>query len=510
VSDSLPLDEGTVVAGKLRIVRLLGMGGMGAVYEVEHAFTKHRRALKLLHPEMLEHPMVVARFLREASAAGHIGNAHIVETFDAGTLEGGEPYIVMEMLEGETLASRLEREQRLPVGELADLVRQACDGVQAAHAAGIVHRDLKPENLFVVQRDGKPFVKVLDFGISKFDRSLVSGGGRDANASTKEGSSLGTPYYMSPEQVDGDKDLDARTDVYALGVILYECASGQRPYVAEALPKLAVLIHVGKPERLSGLRPELPRAFVDVVHKAMARDKGERFQTAAELGSALAPFGREALDATMPELTGVRGGSSRPPPAVRATSEPPATGASSEPPSPGAGAARGAAAVARPSGKTMGGSSLSVAREKPRATGGGRVVALVAIGALVLGATAVVMTTRGGAGGAGGAPIPATAEPFKLPVVGSATPSALPPLPAATVSAIEPVLPAPSETASTRSPASAGTASAGTASAALSSAGPSRVAKPPRGVPSGAPPGAKPAGSTRADQRGLAGENPFQ
>src|SRR5580704_12086472 len=129
------------------------MGGMGSVYEVEHEFTKHRRALKLLHAEMLEHPIVVARFLREASAAGHIGNPHIVETFDAGTLESGAPYIVMELLAGETLADRLSREGRLPLPVLAQLLGQACEGVHAAHAAGIVHRDLKPDNLFLVERD---------------------------------------------------------------------------------------------------------------------------------------------------------------------------------------------------------------------------------------------------------------------------------------------------------------------------------------------------------------------
>ena len=278
MSDPPPLPEGTVIAGKLRVVRLLGMGGMGSVYEVEHEFTKHRRALKMLHAEMLEHPVVVARFIREASAAGASANPHIVETFDAGKLDGGgEPYIVMEMLQGETLADRLEKQRRLGLPELVDVMRQASDGVQAAHDAGIVHRDLKPENLFLVEKDGKPFVKILDFGVSKFDPTLTGG----ADGTTKEGSALGTPYYMSPEQVDGEKDLDARTDVYALGVILYQCASGKRPFKADALPKLAVLIHEGKPMPLSERRPELPVGFSEVVHRAMARDRTLRFTDAA-------------------------------------------------------------------------------------------------------------------------------------------------------------------------------------------------------------------------------------
>ena len=235
------IDPGTLVGGKLRIVRLLGTGGMGAVYEVEHELTKHRRALKLLHARYKVYPELIQRFLREASAAGRIGNPHIAETFDAGELETGDPYLVMELLKGETLADLLRRKQTLTVTEASELVRQACTGVQAAHDAGIVHRDLKPENLFVIERDHRPFVKILDFGISKFDPQLTGG----EMSMTREGTSLGTPLYMPPEQVRGDKRIDARADVYALGVILYECVTGRRPYEAETLAHLAVLIHEG-------------------------------------------------------------------------------------------------------------------------------------------------------------------------------------------------------------------------------------------------------------------------
>ena len=281
-----PIDPGTVVAGKLRIVRLLGTGGMGAVYEVEHELTKHRRALKLLHARYKVYPELIQRFLREASAAGRIGNPHIAETFDAGELETGDPYLVMELLQGETLADHLRRKQRLSVSEAAELVRQACTGVQAAHDAGIVHRDLKPENLFVVERDHRPFVKILDFGISKFDPHLTGG----EMSTTREGASLGTPLYMPPEQVRGDKRIDQRADIYALGVILYECITGRRPYEAETLAHLAVLIHEGHAAPVTELRPDVPSAFAQIIHQAMANKPELRFATAREFGDVLANF----------------------------------------------------------------------------------------------------------------------------------------------------------------------------------------------------------------------------
>jgi len=278
------LPFGTLVAGKYSIVRPLGEGGMGAVYVVEHTITKHHRALKLLHPEMTAVRDVVDRFLREASAAGHIGSEHIVETFDAGTLENGAPYLVMELLKGETLAERIAR--RPPqLGELVDIMEQACSGIQAAHDAGIVHRDLKPENLFLADRQGRAFVKVLDFGISKFDPSKSG-----ALSTTREGAALGTPYYMSPEQMLGSRAVDHRTDLYALGVILYEALTGRRPFEADALPLLAVRIHEGNAVPVAALRPDLPPAISAIVQQAMRIKPEERFQSARELAAQLAPF----------------------------------------------------------------------------------------------------------------------------------------------------------------------------------------------------------------------------
>ncbi len=286
MDDEFPtLPPGTLIAGKLRLIRTLGAGGMGVVYEVEHEITKHHRALKVLHAYAAEQPGVVERFLREASAAGRVGNAHVAETFDAGKLDSGEPYLLMELLDGETLDHLLLRSGPLDPGILCDLIHQACEGVQAAHEAGIIHRDLKPENMMIVTRDGAPFVKILDFGISKFDAERTG-----SMKLTTEGLVMGTPYYMSPEQVRGSSTIDARTDIYALGVILYECVTGVRPFDAQTVQHLAVLIHEGKPVPLATRRSALPPAFYDIVNRAMSTDRDQRFESARALAAALAPL----------------------------------------------------------------------------------------------------------------------------------------------------------------------------------------------------------------------------
>lgn len=265
-------------------MRRLGFGGMGSVYAVEHEITKHQRALKLMHPDFARRAEHVARFLREASAAGRIGNPHIAETFDAGKLDSGEPYIVMELLEGQPLNDLIEARGQLGFVEAISFTLQAAEGVEAAHAAGIVHRDLKPENVFVCA--GRvPFVKILDFGISKFDPEKTG----DSRL-TVDGTTMGTPTHMSPEQIRGQSDIDARTDVYALGLVLYESVTGRKAYFAETLTQLAVMIHEGRYAPVSQFRSDVPAGFEEVIARALDANRDTRYQSMRAFMEALGSF----------------------------------------------------------------------------------------------------------------------------------------------------------------------------------------------------------------------------
>jgi serine/threonine-protein kinase len=279
------LPPGTLLAGKFRVERRLGAGAMGAVYAIVHELTRHRRAMKLLHPEAREVPDLVRRFLDEASAAGRVGNPHLVETFDAGLLPTGEPYVIMELLEGETLDALLSREGPLPVERAAEIVAQAAEGIDAANRAGIVHRDLKPANLFVTSARGKPFVKVLDFGVSKFATTT-----HVQLKTTQPGAVFGSPAYMAPEQMQGECEIDARVDVFALGVVLFECLTKALPYDAPTLQGLVARLVGGRPTAVASLRPDVPEALAQVVHRAVAQKREERYATAGALAEALADF----------------------------------------------------------------------------------------------------------------------------------------------------------------------------------------------------------------------------
>ncbi|MDF3070325.1 MAG: serine/threonine protein kinase [Polyangiaceae bacterium] len=272
--------EGQTLGKKFLVGRLIGEGGMGAVYEAEHVVTKRRGALKLLHQSFVTASDIAERFLLEASAASRIGNPHIVETIDAGELASGELYIFMELLSGRALRELLREKGRIPFEEAREIVLQVADGLAAAHAKGIVHRDVKPDNLFLCA-GARPFVKILDFGISKFAEQ------HQVKRLTEQGATLGTPHYMSPEQVVSKRDVDERVDVYALGVVLYECVSGSVPFDAETLPALSVKIFEGQYTKVSELVPGAPVGLDALIERALAREPGRRFSSVQELSDAL-------------------------------------------------------------------------------------------------------------------------------------------------------------------------------------------------------------------------------
>jgi serine/threonine-protein kinase len=295
---------GTLVGGKYRIVRLLAKGGMGVVYEAQHTVVRRRFAIKFLRRDLSVRRDILNRFQREAEAAGALENDHVTAAIDFSISDDGTPYIVMEYLVGESLAALLEREGRLSVGRAADLVMQACRGVGAAHAAGIVHRDLKPHNLFVCRRgDGTDFVKVLDFGVAKLQAL------DEASAATRTGVVLGTAAYMSPEQARGDKLVDSRADVFALGAILYELVSLKRPHPGDS--QNAILHHIATMPAVSlaSVQPDLPADFVEVVSRAVSSDPAGRPSTVEALGDELAVFARrEVWPAPPSDSAGLRAG----------------------------------------------------------------------------------------------------------------------------------------------------------------------------------------------------------
>ena len=289
------------VGGKYRIIRLIGQGGMGAVYEAQHTVVKRRFAVKFLRSDLAERRDILTRFQREAEAAGALESEHVTAALDFGIATDGTPYIVMEYLVGESLATLLAREGRLPIARAADLVAQAARGIDVAHGAGIVHRDLKPQNLFVCRRqDGTDLLKVLDFGVAKLEAL------DEMNADTRTGSVLGTAAYMSPEQARGDKIIDHRSDLYALGAILYELCSGQRPHPGDS--HNAVLHHVATHPAvpLESVLDDLPAGFGTVVAAALASDRAQRPATAEAFVHALAPYGRRDVWPASPTDSGAR------------------------------------------------------------------------------------------------------------------------------------------------------------------------------------------------------------
>jgi eukaryotic-like serine/threonine-protein kinase len=281
---------GQLIAGKYRVERILGRGGMGVVMAALHEQLNQRVALKFLTDDAYQQPEAVTRFLREARAAVQIQSEHVARVMDVGTLESGAPYMVMEYLHGFDLKDVSTRRGPMPVVDAVDFLLQACDAVAEAHSLGIVHRDLKPSNLFLSERpDGTPLVKVLDFGISK-----ALHGGRSGDASqqqmTASAAIMGSPQYMSPEQIRSSKNVDARADVWALGTILHELIAGSPAYIADTVPGLLAMIVADSPPPLSTVRPDAPPEIEAAILRCLQKDRERRYANVAELARAIERF----------------------------------------------------------------------------------------------------------------------------------------------------------------------------------------------------------------------------
>jgi serine/threonine-protein kinase len=274
----MPLEIGQTLDDKYRIVRVIGVGGMGTVYEGEHRLIRRRVAIKVLAKDPSQAPESASRFERESQAAGQIGSDHILEVLDIGTTDEGQRYIVMEYLDGETLATRIERVRRLPAGHVALIARQVLVGLAAAHDAGIVHRDLKPDNVFILREKAGllDFVKIIDFGISKFQRADTL-----HPRLTSSGAVLGTPSYMSPEQARGTA-VDPRSDLHSVGVILFESVTGRVPFSGQNFNELMFQIATGERPHARDIVPDLDPRFDAMIDRAMQRDPEKRYQSARE------------------------------------------------------------------------------------------------------------------------------------------------------------------------------------------------------------------------------------
>jgi len=283
----LDLHRGDILAGKYRVDRVLGAGGMGIVIAAQHLGLGQKVAIKFLLPDALEDPEAAARFDREARAAARIKGEHIARVTDVGTLENGSPFMVMEYLEGEDLAARLYREHRLPIEHAVELVLQTCEVLAEAHALGIVHRDLKPANLFCLRGpDGAVSIKVLDFGISK----LVGPNTAHTVTITKTSTLVGSPTYMSPEQIQSPRNVDGRTDIWAIGIVLYELLAGKTPFDGDSTLEICSKVAKRRPPPIRRFRPETPPALEAAILRCLEKDRTKRFSSVAELSSALAPF----------------------------------------------------------------------------------------------------------------------------------------------------------------------------------------------------------------------------
>ncbi len=314
------VEPGALVAGKYRVERVIGRGGMGVVVAAVHVDLGQRVAIKVLLPEAMAHASTVARFEREARAVVGLESDHVARVFDVGRLDDGTPYMVMELLEGTDLAAESRERGRLPYAEAVGYVLQACDALGEAHRRGLVHRDVKPANLFLARRGRRdPIVKVLDFGISKLTSPEA------APDLTRTRDVMGSPLYMAPEQLRASKDVDARADVWSLGVTLYELVTGVAPFGGATLAELSANILTAEPPSVVGAAPasKIPAGLEQVVSRCLRKRPEDRYPDMDSLAAALAPFARAEREASSPLAATSDEIASEPEPAA---SPPPAPG----------------------------------------------------------------------------------------------------------------------------------------------------------------------------------------
>lgn len=305
--DLMNLPAGTVLAEKYRVTGALGAGGMGVVVAAEHIGLGNRVALKIMRPELIANESIVKRFMFEGKAATRLQSDHVARVLDVGRLSGdglpadGVPFMVMEFLAGYDLSHWVRTGRRFSVHEALHYIVEAGEALHQAHKSGVIHRDVKPANLFLTEREGaEPMVKILDFGISKLLEEDPSEMGL-----TKTTAVLGSGLYMSPEQMRSAKNVDQRTDIYALGICLFELLCGTQPFVAETFPELCVKVNVEEPTPLSQYRPDIADDLAMVIRRAYAREVDDRYQTIVDMMAALAPF---VIEKTLPLISQICGG----------------------------------------------------------------------------------------------------------------------------------------------------------------------------------------------------------
>ncbi len=333
---SVPLfAPGEIVGDKYLIESVLGEGGLGIIVAATHLHLDQKVAIKYLRGGAPRERAITDRFLREARLAAQIRSEHVVRVYDVGTVEDGTPYMVMEHLEGRDLRKVLAERGRVSLAQAVDWVLQACEALADAHAQGIVHRDFKPENMFLAElASGREVLKLLDFGISKRAERYASPS--RTNVVTKAGQWLGTPLYMSPEQLEGNPDVDGRTDMWAIGVVLYELCTGVVPFTGESLPALCTSVLTKTPVPVTKLRPELPPELDLVILRCVAKMRDDRYANVAELALELAPFASAAGQERVQEIVQTTLHAGEPVRSPRFRSTPPgsaASGPASAPPS---------------------------------------------------------------------------------------------------------------------------------------------------------------------------------